>query len=256
MLPNISRTQPSYGTFRLLQMIQRLVNVPIEHHPNIGDRISNRYLKVMFEIPKMGHLSNPDDWPTAIPQHWPGASSPWSQGIDRFRNVETILLDLPLIYYWYNKKGYMFGSYVYIYIYTVYHAGSYIIGISNWFRYHWAADIDINEPKPGKPRRWRQTLHVPPDPRTKSPLSWRQWNYKRRGQSATATTNVTKMPSENSPGTGQRKCTYSCVPRGHLGSDSELVSKRASTNLMVSELGFGMLPKFHELPTSNPLQNS
>ena len=31
----------------------------IEHHPNIGDRISNRYLKVMFKIPKMGHLPNP-----------------------------------------------------------------------------------------------------------------------------------------------------------------------------------------------------
>ena len=41
--------------------IQGLVNVLVEHHPNIGDIISNRYLKklVMFKIPKMGHLPNP-----------------------------------------------------------------------------------------------------------------------------------------------------------------------------------------------------
>ena len=38
---------------------QGLVNVLIEHHPNIGDIISNRYLKVMFKIPQMGHLPNP-----------------------------------------------------------------------------------------------------------------------------------------------------------------------------------------------------
>ena len=36
-----------------------LVNVPIEHHPSIGDIISNRYLKVMSNIPKMGHLTTP-----------------------------------------------------------------------------------------------------------------------------------------------------------------------------------------------------
>ena len=35
-----------------------LVNVLIEH-PNIGDIISNRYLKIMFKIPKMRHLPNP-----------------------------------------------------------------------------------------------------------------------------------------------------------------------------------------------------
>ena len=35
---------------------QGLVNVPIEHHPNIGDIISNKYLRVMFKITKMGHL--------------------------------------------------------------------------------------------------------------------------------------------------------------------------------------------------------
>ena len=38
---------------------QGLVNVPIEHHPTIGDVISNRYLKVMFKIPKKGHLPTP-----------------------------------------------------------------------------------------------------------------------------------------------------------------------------------------------------
>ena len=38
---------------------QGLVNVLIEHHPNIGNIISNRYLKVMFKIPKKGHLPTP-----------------------------------------------------------------------------------------------------------------------------------------------------------------------------------------------------
>ena len=44
---------------------QGLVNVPIEHHPSIGDIISNRYLKAMFKIPKKtkkGHLPTPEKW--------------------------------------------------------------------------------------------------------------------------------------------------------------------------------------------------
>ena len=40
-------------------MFQGLVNVPIEHHPTIGDSIPNRCLKVMFKIPKKGHLPTP-----------------------------------------------------------------------------------------------------------------------------------------------------------------------------------------------------
>ena len=40
-------------------ILQGLVNVPIEHRPSIGDIISNRYLKVMFKIPKKGHLPTP-----------------------------------------------------------------------------------------------------------------------------------------------------------------------------------------------------
>ena len=39
---------------------QGLVNVLIEHHPIIGNIISNRYLKVMFKVPKKGHLPTPD----------------------------------------------------------------------------------------------------------------------------------------------------------------------------------------------------
>ena len=39
---------------------QGLVNVPIEHHPTIGDTISNRYGKVMFKIPNKGHVPTPD----------------------------------------------------------------------------------------------------------------------------------------------------------------------------------------------------
>ena len=38
---------------------QGLVNVPIKHHPTIGDIISNRYFKVIFKIPKKGHLPTP-----------------------------------------------------------------------------------------------------------------------------------------------------------------------------------------------------
>jgi hypothetical protein len=43
--------------------MQGLVNALIEHHPNIGDMISNRYLKVMFKMPKMGHLPKPASHP-------------------------------------------------------------------------------------------------------------------------------------------------------------------------------------------------
>ena len=38
---------------------QGLVNVPIEYLPTIREIISNRYLKVMFKIPKKGHLPTP-----------------------------------------------------------------------------------------------------------------------------------------------------------------------------------------------------
>jgi hypothetical protein len=40
--------------------LQGLVNVLIEHHPTIGDIITNKYLKVMFKLPKTGHLPTPD----------------------------------------------------------------------------------------------------------------------------------------------------------------------------------------------------
>ena len=43
-----------------LTSICSLVNVPIEHHLNIGDIISNQYLKVMFKIPKIGRLPGRD----------------------------------------------------------------------------------------------------------------------------------------------------------------------------------------------------
>jgi hypothetical protein len=47
-----------------------LVNVLIEHHPNIGDIISNRYLKVMFKSPKMGLLPNPVSSKESITGWW------------------------------------------------------------------------------------------------------------------------------------------------------------------------------------------
>ena len=50
--------------------IQGLVNVPIQHHPTIGDIISNRYWKVMFKISTKGHL------PTSVAR----AKSPTSSG--------------------------------------------------------------------------------------------------------------------------------------------------------------------------------
>ena len=48
-----------HGLSMVYPIIQGLVNVPIEHHPSIGYIISNRYLKVMFKIPKKGHLPTP-----------------------------------------------------------------------------------------------------------------------------------------------------------------------------------------------------
>ena len=48
-----------HPTQQLRTHIQGLVNVPIEHHPTIGDRISNRYGKVMFKITNKGHLPTP-----------------------------------------------------------------------------------------------------------------------------------------------------------------------------------------------------
>ena len=39
--------------------VQGLVNVPIEHHPTIGDIISDRYLKVMFKIPNSRDIYQP-----------------------------------------------------------------------------------------------------------------------------------------------------------------------------------------------------
>ena len=47
---------PDFVIFQYQTSIQRLVNILIEHHPTIGDMISNRYLKVMFKIPKKEHL--------------------------------------------------------------------------------------------------------------------------------------------------------------------------------------------------------
>jgi hypothetical protein len=45
--------------------MQGLVNVIIEHHPNIGDIISNRCLKVMFKILQHPHLH-----PSAVGPPW------------------------------------------------------------------------------------------------------------------------------------------------------------------------------------------
>ena len=53
----------------MLSTEQGLVNVPIEHHPSIGDIISNRYLKVMFKIPKKGHLPTPAETQSKITRH-------------------------------------------------------------------------------------------------------------------------------------------------------------------------------------------
>ena len=39
---------------------QGLVNVLIEHHPTIGDIITNKYLKVMLQISKTGDLPTPE----------------------------------------------------------------------------------------------------------------------------------------------------------------------------------------------------
>ena len=51
----------------LQRILQGLVNVLIEHHPNMGD-IRNQLLESdVKEIPKMGHLPNPVQWRTGDP---------------------------------------------------------------------------------------------------------------------------------------------------------------------------------------------
>ena len=49
----------SASAFSKKHIAQGLVNVLIEYLPTIGDLISNRYLEVMFKIPKKGHLPTP-----------------------------------------------------------------------------------------------------------------------------------------------------------------------------------------------------
>ena len=61
VIPRISMEKPGFFNFQHVLIVQGLVNVPIEHHPTIGDIISKKYLKVMFKIPKKkGHLPFPD----------------------------------------------------------------------------------------------------------------------------------------------------------------------------------------------------
>ena len=47
------------SSLRQWAMAQGSVNVRLEHHPIIGNIISNIYLKVMVKIPKKGHLPTP-----------------------------------------------------------------------------------------------------------------------------------------------------------------------------------------------------
>ena len=48
------------GDLSMAMLVYQRVNVPIQkNHPNIGDIIFNRYFKVMFKIPKVGHLPSP-----------------------------------------------------------------------------------------------------------------------------------------------------------------------------------------------------
>ena len=65
------------------------VNVLIKHHPNIGDIISNRYLKVMFKIPKMGHLPNPVE-PSLLRRPSTDVSSPQRRRRSLWRGWGTI----------------------------------------------------------------------------------------------------------------------------------------------------------------------
>jgi len=56
----------SHDHYTIIIHYQGLVNVLIEHHPTIGDIITNKYLKVMFNIPKTGHLPTPN-YPEVFP---------------------------------------------------------------------------------------------------------------------------------------------------------------------------------------------
>ena len=73
----------------------------------------------MFKIPKMGHVSNPDDWPTAIPQHWPTAIftvEPGDWQIQTCRNhFAWSTIDISLI----QQKGIHVWVHIYIYLYML-----------------------------------------------------------------------------------------------------------------------------------------
>jgi hypothetical protein len=109
---------------------QGLVNVLVEHHPNIGDIISNRYLKklVMFKIPKMGHLPSPAIVLFVTLQNPPRRRDvlnthaaqlglhrfnilPWNSDPKIVVNDSSICLGFPYIIY-------IYYTYIHIYIYN------------------------------------------------------------------------------------------------------------------------------------------
>ena len=54
----------------LIRKIHGSLNVPIEHHPTIRYMVYNGYYKVMFNIPKMGHLMTPGKLYQKMINHW------------------------------------------------------------------------------------------------------------------------------------------------------------------------------------------
>ena len=49
-----------------MMMSHGSLNVPIEHHPTIRYMVYNGYYKVMSNIPKMGQLPTPGEYPNKI----------------------------------------------------------------------------------------------------------------------------------------------------------------------------------------------
>ena len=59
--PNMVKHWPYIIFVNLLDPLSGVGKCP-EHHPIVVDIISNRYLKVILKIPKIGHLPNPGCW--------------------------------------------------------------------------------------------------------------------------------------------------------------------------------------------------
>ena len=106
------------------------LNVPIEHHPTIRYMVHNGYYKVMSNIPKMGQLPTPDQWPAIF--MWKvyhgylqlhltrpmGIIIPsQTKHVHQTESHSSYVYIHTYIYIYINKYIYIYISYIYVCIY-------------------------------------------------------------------------------------------------------------------------------------------